>query len=85
MNTSYLRSLLTVALLVSSPLQAQDKTKETPAADKSTKKIQCADRHDHAAERGASGMKSACAKENNSAKKVPKRPSHDHNRMRQGG
>ena len=80
MNLSYFRAIAILAMFAAAPVNAQDKTADKPAAEKPGKRIDCANRHDHAAERSASGLKAACANKDKGSKKIAKRPLHDHNK-----
>ena len=84
MNIVRLISTIAFAALAASPLHAQDKAANAPAADKQVAE-DCAKEHgmhhDHAAEKGmAGGMKSKCMNEKAGAKKDAKKPIHDHNK-----
>lgn len=84
MNITRLAILITFAALAASPLYAQDKATSTPAAGKQAMMDECAKetgkRHDHAAEKGASGMKGKCMDEKMRGKQAAKKPLHDHNK-----
>ena len=84
MNINRMATLITVVALAASPLYAQDKATSAPAASKQAMMDECAKetgkRHDHAGEKGASGMKGKCMDEKMRGKQAAKKPVHDHNK-----